>query len=162
MRAYDVSLWRFIRSGWLNFSNLLWYDVGDGIRVKFWKHVRCGDCSLKEAFPELYYLSKARDSSVAEIMCWSGGRIHWNFHFRCPLQDWEEESFDWFMDTVYSSKARGVVPDKVCWNPTRSRGFEVRGFSFFLPYYLLFPLEVSVAIEGSSKGGFFFMVNFFR
>ena len=37
--AYGVSLWRFIRSCWLNFSKLLLYDVGDGTRVKFCKHV---------------------------------------------------------------------------------------------------------------------------
>ena len=51
---YGVSLWRYIRCGWLNFSKLLIYDVGDGIRVKFWKHVWCGDCTLQEVFPELY------------------------------------------------------------------------------------------------------------
>ena len=67
--AYGVSLWRFIRSGWLNFSELLWFDVWDGTRVKFWKHVWCGDCSLKEAFLDLYCLSRARDSLVAEVMC---------------------------------------------------------------------------------------------
>ena len=33
---YGVSLWRYIRSGWLNFSKLLVNDVGDGTRVKFW------------------------------------------------------------------------------------------------------------------------------
>ena len=37
--AYGVSLWRYIRSGWLIFSKLLRYEVGDGTRVKFWKHV---------------------------------------------------------------------------------------------------------------------------
>ena len=37
--AYGVSLWRFIRSSWLNFSKLILYDVGDGTRVKFCKHV---------------------------------------------------------------------------------------------------------------------------
>ena len=47
---YGVSLWRYIRSGWLNFSKLLVYDVGDGTRVKFWKHVWCGDCTLKRPF----------------------------------------------------------------------------------------------------------------
>ena len=45
-------------------------------------------------------------------MCWFGGRISWNFHFRRSLQDWEEDSFDKFMDTIYSSKARGVGPDR--------------------------------------------------
>ena len=74
--AYGVSLWRHITSGWMSFSKLLLYDVGDGTRVKFWKHVWCGDRTLQEAFPELYCISRTKDSSVAEIMCWSGGRIH--------------------------------------------------------------------------------------
>ena len=50
--VYGVSLWSFIRTGWLNFSKLQWFDVEDGTRVKFWKHVWCGDCTLKEAFPD--------------------------------------------------------------------------------------------------------------
>ena len=70
---YRVSLWRYIRSGWLNFSKLLVYDVGDGTRVKFWKHVWCGDCTLQEAFPELYCLSRSKDSSEVEVMGWSAG-----------------------------------------------------------------------------------------
>ena len=65
----------------MDFSKLLQYDVGDGTRVKFWKHVWCGDCSLKEAFPELYGLSRARDSSVAEVIGWFGEQLHWNFFF---------------------------------------------------------------------------------
>ena len=129
-----------VRSGWLNSSKLLRYDVGDGPRVKFWKHVWCGDCTLKDAFPYLYYLSRARDSSVAKVMCWFGGIIHWNFHFCRSPQDWEEESFDKFMDIVYSSKVRRVGPDKVCWKPARSRGLEVGGFHLsFYPPTLSFP-----------------------
>ena len=95
----------------------------------------CGDITLKKAFPELYCLSRVRDSSVAEVMCWASGRIHWNFQFCSSPQDWEEDSFDQFIDTVYSSKVRRVGPNKVCWKPTRSRGFEVRGFylSFYTP-----------------------------
>ena len=66
--AYGVNLWRYISSGRLNFSNLLLYEVGDGSRVKFWKHVWCGDRTLQEAFPELYCLSRTKDSLVAEVM----------------------------------------------------------------------------------------------
>ena len=73
---YRVSLWRYIRSDWLNFSKLLVYDVGDGTKVKFWKHVWCGKCTLQEAFPELYCLSRSKDSSVAEVMGWSAGRFY--------------------------------------------------------------------------------------
>ena len=50
------------------------------------------------------------DSSVADVMCWFGGRIHWNFQFRRSLrQDWEEDSFDRFMVIVCSSKVWGLA-----------------------------------------------------
>ena len=138
---YGVSLWRYIRCGWLNFSKLLVYDVGDGTRVKFWKHVWCGDCTLQEAFPKLYCISRSKDSSVAEIMGWSARRFYWNVQFRRPPQDWEEEAFDRFMGLVYSSTMRGFSPDKVCWKPARNRDFEVRGCygSFYTPIVVSFP-----------------------
>ena len=107
----------------------------------------CGDCTLKEAFPDLYCLSRARDSSVAEVMCWTSGRIHWNFQFHCSLQDWKEVSFDRFT-AIGSQQGVEVLRSEV---------------SIFLstPYYLL-PLEVGVAIKGPSRGGFLLMVNLFR
>ena len=75
---------------------------------------------------------------MAKVMCWFGGRIHWNFHFRRSLQDWEEDSFDRFMDTIYSLKVRGLGLDKVIWMPVRST--EVRGFYLsFYPPTLSFP-----------------------
>ena len=49
------------------------------------------------------------------------------------MQDWEEESFDQFMEIVYSLKVRGVGPNKVCWKLAKSGGFEVS--SFYLSFY---------------------------
>ena len=109
--------------------------MGDDTSVKFWKHVGCRDCTLQETFPELYCISRTNDSSVAEVMCWSAGRIHWDVQFCRPPQDWEQESFDLFMDMVYSSTVRGFGPDKVCWKPARSRCFEVRGFYLFFFFF---------------------------
>ena len=76
---------------------------------------------------------------MAEVMGWSSGQLHWNFHFCRSLQDWEEESFDRFMEIVYSSKVLGVSPNKVCWKLAKSGGFEVS--SFYLSFYppLSFP-----------------------
>ena len=88
--AYGVNLWRHIKSGWMSFSKLHLYDVRDGTRVKFWKHVWCGDCTLQEAFPELYCVSRTKDSSVAKDICWFGGRIHWDAKFCRPPQDWNK------------------------------------------------------------------------
>ena len=104
----------------------------------------CGDCTLKEAFPDIYCLSRARDSFVAEVMCWTSGRVHWNFQFCRSPQDWEEDSFDQFLAIVYSSKVRGLALTRFVGSPQR---VEVSR------------LEVGVAIEGPSKGGFLFMVN---
>ena len=59
--TYGVSVWKSIRSGWLDFSKFLWFDVGDGTRIKFWEDVWCRDCSLKEAFLELYSISRAME-----------------------------------------------------------------------------------------------------
>ena len=51
----------------------------------------CGDCTLQESFPELYCISRSKDSSMAEIMGWSAGRFHWNVQFRRPPQDWKKK-----------------------------------------------------------------------
>ena len=93
---------------------------------------------------ELYCISRTKDSLVAKVMCWSGGRIHWDAKFRCPPQDWEQEFFDLFMDMVYSLMVQGLGPDWVCWKPARSRGFEARGFylSFYPPTILSFPWKM--------------------
>ena len=160
---YGVSLWRFIRSGWLNFSKLLVYDVEDGTRVKFWKHVWCGDCTFQEAFLELYCLSRSKDSLVAEVTGWSTKRIHWNVQFRRSLQDWEQESFDQFIGMVYSLIVWGFGPNKVCWKPTRSKGFKVRGFyrSFYPPTILSFPWRMIWQSKVPPRVAFFSWFAFF-
>ena len=130
--------------------------MGDGTRVKFWKHVLCGDCSLKEAFPKLYGFSRANDSSMAEVMGWFGGQLHWSFLFHRSPQDWEEESFDWFVDIVYSSKVRWVGLDKVCWKLARSRGFEVSSFYVsFYPPSLSFPWRLVWHSKVPRRAAFF-------
>ena len=130
--------------------------MGDGTRVKFWKHVWCGDRALQEAFQKLYCISRTKDFSVAEAM-WTDGRIHWDSKFRCPPQDWEQESFDLFMDMVYSSKVRGLGPDWVCWKLVRSKSFEVRGFylSFYPPTLLSFSWRMIWQSKVSQRVAFF-------
>lgn len=43
---YGVSLWKTIRQGWPMFLHYIQYEVGDGLRVKFWQDVWCGESSL--------------------------------------------------------------------------------------------------------------------
>ena len=82
---------------------------------------------LKEAFPVLYSISRAREFFVSKVMCFSNGRLHWDIRFRRPPQDWESESFDRFWVVLYSMNEWGVGDDNICWKPAMRRGFEVRG-----------------------------------
>ena len=82
--TYGVSVWKSIRSGWLDFSKFLWFDMGDGTRVKFWEYEWCKDCSLKVAFPNLYNISLDKESLVSEVMQFFDGRLHWDIQF-CRL-----------------------------------------------------------------------------
>ena len=137
-RTNGVSVWKSIRSGWLDFSKFLRCDVGDDTRVKFWEDVWCRDCSLKEAFPELYSISWIGEYSVSEVMRFFDGRLHWDILFHRPSQDWEPESLDLFWDVIYSTNVRGIGVDKLCWKPAISRCFEVQGF-----YHSLSPPSVT-------------------
>ena len=61
-------------------------------------------------------------------MQFSDGWLHWNILFRCPPQDWEEASIDFFLDMLYSTNVRDVGVDRLCWKPALSRVSEVRSF----------------------------------
>lgn len=49
---------------WEHFSKFVSCDVdiGDGKRIRFWKHVLCGVVSLEERFSDLFYIATNRDS----------------------------------------------------------------------------------------------------
>ena len=66
---------------WLIFSRFIQFNVGDGTRVKFCHDLWCGDCPLKEAFLELYRIFCDKESSIAEIMHFPNGILHWDVQF---------------------------------------------------------------------------------
>ena len=112
----------------MNFSKYIQYDVGNGTRVKFWNDVWCRDRPLKEAFPNLYNISRSRDASVSEVMRYANGRISWDLQFRRLVNDQESHSLDSFLVLIYSTKVQGVGSDKFSWEPASSQGFKVSGY----------------------------------
>ena len=102
--------------------------MGDGTCVKFWVDVWCRDRPLKEVFPDLYNISRTRDASVSEVLCYANGRIFLDLKFRHLVNDQESQSLDLCMVLIYSTKVRGVGFDKLSWKPANSRGFVVSGF----------------------------------
>ena len=51
----------------MTFSQYLQYEVGEETRVKFWHDLWCGDCLLKEVYPELFVISRDKDSTVTDF-----------------------------------------------------------------------------------------------
>jgi hypothetical protein len=60
--TYGVSLWRYVRKNWRAFSNFVSYKVGDGLRIRFWHNIWCGDSARKSSFPKFYSLARNKET----------------------------------------------------------------------------------------------------
>jgi hypothetical protein len=60
--SYGVGLWKYIKRGWRIFSSHIRFDLGDGMRIRFWDDVWCGEVCLKIAFPVLYNIALVKGS----------------------------------------------------------------------------------------------------
>jgi hypothetical protein len=57
LRPHGVGFWKNIRRAWrLSFSHTR-FELGDGLKIRFWNDVWCGEMTLKEAFPDLYNIA---------------------------------------------------------------------------------------------------------
>ena len=52
--------------------------------------------ALKDAFPELFVISRDTEVLVADLMSFPNGLLHWDFHFVRNVKDWEFRVFDEF------------------------------------------------------------------
>ena len=60
-----------------------------------------------EEFPEIFFISCDQDSSIAGLLQFNNGMKHWDLHFSRPVQAWELDSLDRFIDLIYSSSVSG-------------------------------------------------------
>ncbi|MCH92906.1 putative non-LTR retroelement reverse transcriptase, partial [Trifolium medium] len=67
--------------------------LGNGALTSFWNVIWVGDSSLRVRFPRLFSLSLQKEATVNEVVLASeNGLCVWNFVWRRPLFQWEEES----------------------------------------------------------------------
>ena len=66
---YGVGLWKAFRKKCVVVSNRLFFVVGNGQRVKFWKDRWCGDEPLCVYFPTLFALVVFKDAWVKDVWC---------------------------------------------------------------------------------------------
>ena len=129
---YGVSLWKNIRRGWHSLSRFVMYEIGDGSKVQFWLDCWCGTSSLTDRYSELFRICCSKEASVADLMRYTNGVLHWEIQFCREVHNCELEAFRSFINTIYSTPVRGIGEDKRCWLPCKSKGFTVSAY-----YHLL-------------------------
>ena len=114
---YAVSLWKNIRRGWPSLSRFFLYEIGDGSKVRFSLDRWCGTSPLANRYPELYRICQNKEASVADLMRYTKGVLHWEIHFCRGFHNRELEDFWSFINTIYSTLVRGIREYKRCWLP---------------------------------------------
>ena len=63
-------------------------------------------------------------------MQFPNGVLFWDLEFLRAIHDRESKSLSVFWDFIYGVSLRGIGngKDKMCWTPTKSRGFEVSSY----------------------------------
>ncbi|RVX00739.1 putative ribonuclease H protein [Vitis vinifera] len=124
--GYGVGLWKEIRKeGVLMFKNVF-FTVGDGRRVKFWKDIWCGNIPLCEAFPSLFAFAVSQDAWVAD--CWDsmGDAGGWYPCFSRPFNDWELEAVASLLSFLQGKRLNVGMEDRVLWNASKNGIFSVK------------------------------------
>uniref|UniRef100_A0A2N9FKE1 Uncharacterized protein n=1 Tax=Fagus sylvatica TaxID=28930 RepID=A0A2N9FKE1_FAGSY len=116
-------------------------NVGDGGLVRFWHDLWCGDAPLKVAYPALFMISGDKDESVAALMQFGNGSLHWELNFVRNVQDWEMDSMNSFLKLIYPVSLEGRGEDTLCWQQNPEKGFTVKSYysclshPFSLPFH---------------------------
>ena len=68
--------------------------------------------AFKDVVPRVvFYCSREREASVAALLSFRNGSLHWHINFSQNVQDWELESLTSFMDLINSLQLDGYGAD---------------------------------------------------
>uniref|UniRef100_A0A7N2KWC1 K Homology domain-containing protein n=1 Tax=Quercus lobata TaxID=97700 RepID=A0A7N2KWC1_QUELO len=96
--------------------------------VKLWQDCWCGETSLAVSYLDLFRFCRNKEASVAELMKSYNGVLFWDVSFFRGVHAWELEAMLGFMETIYGSSIRGFGEDKMCWLPSKDKGFMVNAY----------------------------------
>jgi hypothetical protein len=96
--------------------------------VWFWHDVWRGDRSLRVVYLGLFSIVEDRDTTVADLMSYRNGVLHWELTFSRNVHDWEKDSMNSLMELIYSTNVVGNGVDTLCWQRKSKGGFTVKSF----------------------------------
>ena len=128
--GYGVGLWKAIRKGWDAFKSKISYDLGNGRRIRFWKHIWCGDTPLRTSLPSLFIIATSKDACVCDA--WEQADLGgcWNPRFVKNFQDWELGCVEALLLRLHGKSVSREVGDKVVWMATKGGQFLVKSFYY--------------------------------
>lgn len=126
--AFGVGLWKNIKKGWETFYSFAMFEVGDGVRMRFWHDLWCRNMVMKEVFPDLFGIARVKDAYVADNKEVLGGSIKWNWSFVRETHDWEVDAFASFSQVLHSATVSRDRADKLWWVPSKKGLFKVKSF----------------------------------
>ena len=85
--SYGVGLWKDICKEVIQMRQNCSIEVGNGLKVRFWENVWCGEAPLCSSFPSLYEVAISKGAKVAELWEVTGTRGGWNFRFERHFND---------------------------------------------------------------------------
>uniref|UniRef100_A0A7N2KQL6 Reverse transcriptase zinc-binding domain-containing protein n=1 Tax=Quercus lobata TaxID=97700 RepID=A0A7N2KQL6_QUELO len=75
-----------------------------------------------------FFLTPYSEASVAELMKSPSGVLFWDVSFFRGVHVRELEALSSFMESIYGFSIRGFGEDKMCWIPSKDKGFLVKDY----------------------------------
>ena len=105
-----VRLWKNIKVAGPLFPKLL-LEAGDGTRIWFWHHLRCGDSLLKDISWTLFLITGDRDAIVADYI----------------IKKWLS-SLEPLISHIIPPKVFATCKGKLIWSSLKSLSFQVKSY----------------------------------
>ena len=85
--------------------------------MQFWLDCWCGSSSLADRYPDFFRICRNKEASVADLMRFTNGVLHWEILFCRDVHNQELEAFQSFINSIYCTPVRRFGEDKRCWLP---------------------------------------------
>ncbi|KAK1311507.1 putative ribonuclease H protein [Acorus calamus] len=121
----------FIAKGWFGFGREfkrgLWWKLGRGDRIRFWKDRWCGDTPLWSKYPLLFHLAEEKEALAGEV--WQGGERNgeWRVNFRRISNELQVQECADLLWVLEGRMISDETADEVTWEAVPSLGYKVEG-----------------------------------